>query len=127
MRLLSGIVSGFAFVATFLFVYWVPFSVLMPDRSSGAVPLIGSLTAAGLAAGFVWRALATAERGFFGAIAIGAAVVGTIGFIGGFFGPLIFAPEANQGPLLGLFITGPGGFLVGGIGGAVYWLINRRA
>ena len=37
----------------------------------------------------------------------GALVVGGIGFVGGFFGPMIFAPEANQGPLLGLFITGP--------------------
>jgi len=29
-------------------------------------------------------------------------------------------PNANQGPLLGIFFTGPIGFTVGGILGAVY-------
>jgi hypothetical protein len=47
-------------------------------------------------------------------------VVGAIGFVGGFFGPMIFMPESNQGPLVGIFVTGPGGFLLGLlIGGAM--------
>ncbi len=40
-------------------------------------------------------------------------IIGGISFIIGFVGPIIFAPEANQGPLLGLFITGPVGILIG--------------
>ena len=36
-----------------------------------------------------------------------------VGFAAGFFGPLVFNPEANQGPLLGIFITGPAGFFLG--------------
>ena len=55
----------------------------------------------------------------------GALVVGGVGFVGGFFGPMIFAPDANQGPLLGLFITGPLGFLLGGAGGFAYSLVRR--
>lgn len=39
--------------------------------------------------------------------------VGGIGFAAGFFGPMILAPGANQGPMLGIFITGPVGFLLG--------------
>jgi hypothetical protein len=35
--------------------------------------------------------------------------------VGGFLGPMILAPEANQGPLLGIFITGPLGLVVGAI------------
>jgi hypothetical protein len=42
-----------------------------------------------------------------------ALLLGAIGFAAGFFGPIIFKPDANQGPLLGIFITGPGGFLIG--------------
>ena len=38
---------------------------------------------------------------------------GSLGFAAGFFGPLIFSPDSNQGPLLGIFITGPGGALLG--------------
>jgi hypothetical protein len=40
---------------------------------------------------------------------------------------MIFAPDANQGPLLGLFITGPLGFLAGGCGGFIYGLVRRRS
>jgi hypothetical protein len=39
---------------------------------------------------------------------------------------MVFAPEANQGPLLGIFITGPLGFLAGGLGGVVFWLCRKR-
>lgn len=42
-----------------------------------------------------------------------AIVLGAIGFLGGFVGPVIVTPEANQGPLLGLLITGPLGFILG--------------
>jgi hypothetical protein len=42
-----------------------------------------------------------------------ALIVGGIGFAAGFFGPMVFRPDANQGPLLGIFITGPIGFLAG--------------
>jgi len=57
---------------------------------------------------------------------IGGAALGAIGFIGGFAGPLIFAPEANQGPLLGIVITGPLGFLAGIWGGTVYGFLKVR-
>jgi hypothetical protein len=48
-----------------------------------------------------------------------------IGFVGGFFGPLILTPEANQGPLLGIFITGPLGFLTGAAIGTALVIFRR--
>ena len=48
-----------------------------------------------------------------------AVIVGGVCFIAGFFGPMILAPQANQGPMLGIFITGPLGFIAGGIVGLV--------
>ncbi|MBC2666237.1 hypothetical protein H7F51_11980 [Novosphingobium flavum] len=53
--------------------------------------------------------------------------LGLIGFLGGFVGPVIFAPDANQGPMLGLFITGPLGFVLGFAGGAVAALVRRAS
>jgi uncharacterized membrane protein YeaQ/YmgE (transglycosylase-associated protein family) len=50
----------------------------------------------------------------------GAWIVGVIAFIAGFIGPIIFQPEANQGPLLGIFFTGPLGCVVGAVIGWVY-------
>lgn len=48
-----------------------------------------------------------------------ALLLGAIGFAAGFFGPMILRPGANQGPMLGIFITGPGGFLLGLLYGTV--------
>lgn len=54
------------------------------------------------------------------------AILGAIGFLGGFVGPVIFTPEANQGPLLGIFITGPLGFILGLVVGFVLRILPER-
>jgi hypothetical protein len=42
-----------------------------------------------------------------------AIILGVVGFLAGFVGPVMFRPDANQGPMLGLFITGPIGVVAG--------------
>jgi hypothetical protein len=50
-------------------------------------------------------------------------LLGATGFACGFFGPMLLNPDANQGPMLGIFITGPGGALLGLLLGTVFkWL-----
>jgi hypothetical protein len=49
-------------------------------------------------------------------IGVGA-VVGGIGFVGGFVGPIVFHPDLPQGPLLGIFVTGPLGAAAGCVAG----------
>lgn len=55
-----------------------------------------------------------------------ALILGVSGFVLGFIGPLILAPGANQGPLLGIFITGPAGVVLGGLIGLGVGAISRR-
>lgn len=55
----------------------------------------------------------------------GGCLLGGIGFVAGYVGPILFMPEANQGPLLGIFITGPLGFVVGLVIGAVSGLMRK--
>ncbi|HEU4334619.1 MAG TPA: hypothetical protein VFT32_09015 [Candidatus Eisenbacteria bacterium] len=57
---------------------------------------------------------------------IGGVVLGGIAFAAGFIGPIVFAPDANQGPLLGIFITGPFGFAGGSALGALYGHLRSR-
>jgi hypothetical protein len=52
-------------------------------------------------------------------LALWCVALGAVGFACGFFGPIVLAPEANQGPLLGLLVTGPGGVVLGFLGGLV--------
>lgn len=40
-------------------------------------------------------------------------LLGAAGFAAGFFGPMLFTPDANQGPLVGIFMSGPAGALLG--------------
>ncbi len=50
----------------------------------------------------------------------GGLIVGGIAFLAGFIGPMIVRPDANQGPLLGIFFTGPLGFIVGAVAGMLF-------
>jgi hypothetical protein len=54
-------------------------------------------------------------------------IVGGAGFAAGFFGPMIFSPDSNQGPMAGIFITGPGGALLGALLGLVFRLLRVSA
>jgi len=55
-----------------------------------------------------------------------ALTVAWICFLVGFVGPMIFAPGANQGPLLGILYTGPAGLVIGVVW-ALWRALRRRA
>jgi preprotein translocase subunit Sss1 len=110
------------------------FALLIAFPSEVSLPvqilqLVLRLLAAYWAARLVWRRPTSQSysAGMARSIALGALLIGGVGFFAGFFGPLIFTPGANQGPLLGIFITGPLGLILGAIGGAVrfHWLRKR--
>jgi hypothetical protein len=113
---------GIAALVVFLGVYgmtWVLMAVLLPERLFAWLGFIGPLVAGAVAARHV-RRHGLALDGPVGARALrGAALLGSIGFVAGFFGPMLLAPDANQGPLLGLFVLGPGGALAGALLGVM--------
>jgi hypothetical protein len=119
------ILTVIAAVATYHFVFWLPCSLIFPLDRPSWLPALLSLACAIAVARYTWRYTASDHPGFALSVGVGAVIVGSIGFVGGFFGPLIFAPDANQGPMLGIFITGPLGALVGGVGGGIYWSMKR--
>ncbi|MBM3340752.1 MAG: hypothetical protein FJY56_01355, partial [Betaproteobacteria bacterium] len=57
----------------------------------------------------------------------GAVLLGVAGFCAGFFGPMALNPSANQGPLFGILIGGPGGAVLGALLGAVLGAAGVRA
>jgi hypothetical protein len=50
----------------------------------------------------------------------GALILGGLCFTVGFLGPMAFAKDTSQGPLIGVFIAAPLGVIMGAIGGYVY-------
>ncbi|HEX7071375.1 MAG TPA: hypothetical protein VF190_11240 [Rhodothermales bacterium] len=126
MQLLARLIAVvFVVPAVFYFVYWVPFSFIR-FAGSGWVALIVSLASAGTAGYLVWTRMSDVSSDAVRSTLMGALIVGGIGFTLGFFGPLLLAPDANQGPLLGIFITGPLGAVAGAIGGFVRWIVVER-
>jgi hypothetical protein len=87
--------------------------------------LLSMLSAAGIG-WFFWRTLGEDSKNTLTYMTCGAILIGSIGFAAGFFGPMILTPGANQGPLLGIFFTGPLGFIIGGIAGLVYSSWSRK-
>ena len=115
----------FVVPATYYFVYWVPLSAvpLGEDRWLTA-KLVAALCA--MAAGwYVWTRLPRFRDSPVSSMLIGAFVIGSVSFLAGFLGPIMLSPESNQGPLLGLLITGPLGIVVGLVVGFFWWRYRR--
>jgi hypothetical protein len=82
--------------------------------------LIGSCpaTMAILCWGFALRGHIAESRRRITSALEGGVMLGGIGFAAGFFGPMILS-KSNLGPLLGIFTTGPLGFVLGAILGRI--------
>jgi hypothetical protein len=114
-------------ISAYVFTFWMSGALLFSiNGTSEALPFLLACVA-GIAAGrYVWQHTASFKAGAASSVLYGAVATGGVAFAAGFFGPIIFTPDANQGPLLGLFITGPLGFLLGAIGGWIHWLVRGR-
>ena len=125
LSLFRVLISSVVVLATYFFVYWFPFS-LIPLGGQRWIASVTSLLCAVSASYYVWTRTRSGVATWIASVLYGAIVLGAIGFASGFFGPMILAPAANQGPLLGIFITGPLGMIVGAVGGLVYALAWRK-
>lgn len=105
----------------------------LPDPVASLLGFVLGLASAWAAGAWIWRSLGPggdepvrmASRVTASALT-GALLLGGIGFVGGFFGPMLLAPRANQGPMLGIFVTGPGGLLLGALAGAIHGRMRAR-
>jgi hypothetical protein len=114
------ILCALIFVGSYYFCFWT-----VPWPEDYFIRQLGSLLPAGAAVVLAWRSSGAASHGVLMTAGYWAVVAGAVSFCLGFFGPMLLDPGANQGPLLGLFITGPLGFIVGGICGLIYALWHR--
>ena len=62
----------------------------------------------------------------FGRVVLWTASVAVVGFLAGFFGPVWFAAQSPQGPLLGIFTTGPVGAVIGSLVGLLLSIRHVR-
>jgi hypothetical protein len=117
---IAAIVAGVPSTAITLLLLW---PLLKNFRAGGDVLTFIFLAVSATVAIISWlvasRAHIAESRRRITSALVGGIMLGGICFAAGFFGPLILTPQSNQGPLLGIFITGPLGFVLGAIIG---WL-----
>lgn len=119
--------AAITFLVVFFFMNVFVFSVVsLPNRFVFVKPFLSFLLAI-VVARFVWGLSCKVNISIASYAVIGAFLLGGIGFIAGFFGPIIFRPDANLGPLLGIFFTGPIGFVLGLIAGAIYGIFKKKS
>jgi hypothetical protein len=88
-----------------------------------SIPLVVALVCSivgYLIIGFVRQRWSVRGEGLLVLIAVIASAF--VGFAAGFYGPIFLSPGASQGPLLGIFFTGPLGALLGLVVSLVYVL-----
>lgn len=117
---LAAAFAGATFVAAAIF--WE----LLTDRDVVDLDLLVPAVAALAVGAWAFRATGRRELGTVAVFLGGSVLFGVLGFTLGFFGPMLLAPGANQGPMLGIFITGPGGFILGGPIALVLRHLQRR-
>ncbi|MBN7813911.1 hypothetical protein [Algoriphagus pacificus] len=131
-----AVITVFTFLGSYYFSYWLIVILLAVlfgeefDLKWGTILInVVSLALAVYLAKIVWSKNiltknSTIPLGKY--ILTGAIAVGITGFLIGFIGPMIFTPDSNQGPMLGIFITGPAGLVLGAIGGLIFGLIKNQ-
>ena len=80
-----------------------------------------SLSIAVLSALIVWKKTKHISNNLATHIIVGGLIVEPIGFTLGFFTSIVMTPVSNYGPLTGIFIAAPIGFVIGLLSGWIYW------
>lgn len=111
--LIRGGVALLVFVTVFIFSF-LYVSIEITGDEPFWLPRSIALVLASVSAFWVWWSMQAGKGGILGTVFRWAATAGAVGFCLRFFGPMILAPQSNQGPLLGILVTGPFGFMAGG-------------
>ncbi|MCB1984502.1 MAG: multidrug ABC transporter permease [Burkholderiales bacterium] len=94
--------------------------LLITTDLTGWVSLTVSLICAAWAGWCSWKLFSGEKIRVSAAILAGALIFGALGFLFGFFGPLLIAKDTQQATFVGIFVASPLGLALGALGGYIY-------
>ncbi len=108
-----------AFLMFLVVLFFIATMLIIATELPGWMSVSLALIAALLAGWYAWKLVAGEKVGVGVSVICGALMLGGLGFIIGFLGPMVVAKDTGQGPLVGVFMTAPLGTILGAIGGYV--------
>ena len=123
----KALIRSLIFLPLIFFIFFeIFFPMFFPSAFNRRMTLLVSFLIALVICSVIWMVLVYFSRRAISTILRIALISGVFSFLLGFVGPILFSPGANQGPLLGIFITGPLGFVAGLVGGIVYSAFKKK-
>ena len=123
----KALIRSLIFLPLIFFIFFeIFFPMFFPSAFNRRMTLVVSLLIALVICSVIWMVLVHFSGRAISRILRIALISGVFSFLLGFVGPILFSPGANQGPLLGIFITGPLGFIAGLVGGTVYSAFKKE-
>ncbi len=117
IRILKLVVS---FSMFFIVLFFIGTVLTIATEFPGWVCVFFALSGAILVGWYTWKVVSGEEMNTGVSVLCGAFMLGGLGFIIGFLGPMLLVKDTSLGPLAGVFITGPLGMLLGAIGGYIF-------
>ena len=123
IRILKPTVAFLMFLVVLFFIATIlTIATELPEWVSVSLALFSAL----LVGWYAWKLVAGEKVGVGVSVICGALMLGGLGFIIGFLGPMIVAKDTSQGPLVGVLMTAPLGVILGAIGGYIYASKQRQ-
>jgi len=123
----KALIRSLIFLPLIFFIFFqMFFPLFFPSAFNRRMTLLVSSLIALAICSIIWMVLVYFPGRTISKILRIALISGVISFLLGFVGPILFSPGANQGPLLGIFITGPLGFIAGLVAGIVFRHSKRK-
>jgi hypothetical protein len=110
----------------FYILFQIFFPLFFPFAFNRQMTLVVSILIALAACLCIWLVLVYFSATTISKILKIGLITGGISLVLGYVGPILLRPDANQGPLLGIFVTGPLGFIVGLVAGVIYWAFKKE-
>lgn len=121
IRILKPLVAFLMFLVVLFFIAtMLTITTELPSWVSVTLALFSAI----LAGWYAWKLVAGEKVGVGVSVICGALMLGGLGFMIGFLGPMIVAKDTSQGPLVGVFVGTPVGVILGVIGG--YFIASKQ-
>ena len=121
IRILKPTVAFLMFLVVLFFIATIlTIATDLPSWVSVTLALVSAI----LVGWYAWKLVAGEKMGVGVSVICGALMLGGLGFIIGFLGPMIVAKDTSQGPLVGVFIGAPLGVILGAVGG--YFIASKQ-